>query len=748
MNLIKTSLSLSLMSPALLWAQDMPFEAPPLLPSQMDFGGVGLMQMPTGRMAPDGEFNFAVTHSDEYLFYNVTLQVMPWLETTLRYTIVNDVLYGEESFSGDNEYTDKGVDIKLRLLQESQYLPELSVGIRDISGTGLFDGEFIAATKRYSQPSLGTFDFTLGLGWGYLGTRDNMTNPACKASDKYCERDSGYKDNGGSVDFERMLKGPSALFAGVEYQTLHAPLRFKVEYDSNDYSEDFPVTRGNRANHGAVDMAPHTPWNFGVLYRLSDMADLRLSYERGDTLVAGINLSTNFNKMPSFWRDTPTPAIQANNLNSKAGKRDHSAQPLSDEDWKRVTTALDKVAGYKNTQIYVKDNTVSVVGEQKKYRDRSEAYEKASAILSNQMPENIETFTINERNAGLLGDQVVISRDKYDDFANVSHINPQLEEAITYSNDTPQAIATYDDFERFDWGFSPKLTQTLGNPEDFYLFSVGVNGSASYWLTDNLELGGSLYWDWYNNYDKFNFVTPPDATTIPRVRTMFRAYQNEHDVTMSNLQLTWFQEYSESMDQQFYAGYLESMFAGVGSEFLYRPKNASWAIGADINLISQRDPQSYFGVYDQKWQSVPEYGNDFQVIDKGFTGFVSGYYYPQWQVLSNLMLQVDVGQFLGGDVGAQVNVSKQFKSGVIAGAYASFSNLTADEFGEGSFTKGFYISIPFDIMTVKPSNNRAFLSWQPLTRDGGQKLGRKYNLIELTDERNPWYQRPNTSDIK
>ncbi|WP_256931521.1 YjbH domain-containing protein, partial [Vibrio parahaemolyticus] len=26
-------------------------------------------------------------------------------------------------------------------------------------------------------------------------------------------------------------------------------------------------------------------------------------------------------------------------------------------------------------------------------------------------------------------------------------------------------------------------------------------------------------------------------------------------------------------------------------------------------------------------------------------------------------------------------------------------------FGEGSFTKGFYISIPFDIMTVKPSNN-------------------------------------------
>lgn len=48
---IRKSLTLSLMGPALVWAQEMPFEAPPLRPSQTDFGGVGLMQMPTGRMA-------------------------------------------------------------------------------------------------------------------------------------------------------------------------------------------------------------------------------------------------------------------------------------------------------------------------------------------------------------------------------------------------------------------------------------------------------------------------------------------------------------------------------------------------------------------------------------------------------------------------------------------------------------------------------------------------------------------------
>lgn len=138
MNLIRTSLSLSLMGPALVWAQDIPFEVPPLQPSQMDFGGVGLMQMPTGRMAPEGEFNFAINNSNEYTFYNVTLQVMPWLETTIRYTTAKDILYSEDpNFSGDNEYTDKGIDFKVRLLRESEYLPELSVGVRDFAGTGL-----------------------------------------------------------------------------------------------------------------------------------------------------------------------------------------------------------------------------------------------------------------------------------------------------------------------------------------------------------------------------------------------------------------------------------------------------------------------------------------------------------------------------------------------------------------------------------------------------------------------------------
>ncbi|MCV5746634.1 YjbH domain-containing protein, partial [Escherichia coli] len=80
-----------------------------------------------------------------------------------------------------------------------------------------------------------------------------------KLSDNFCQRPSDSVSTGGTANADRFFKGPAALFGGVEYQTLHAPLRFKLEYDSNDYSEDFPVV------HGGVDMTPHTPWNFGVL---------------------------------------------------------------------------------------------------------------------------------------------------------------------------------------------------------------------------------------------------------------------------------------------------------------------------------------------------------------------------------------------------------------------------------------------------------------------------------------------------
>ncbi len=700
--------------------------------SQSDFGGTGLMQTPTGRMADEGEFNFGVTLNDDYQHYMVSMQLMSWLETTIRYTRVPDVLYNEDyEFSGDNLYTDKGIDLKLRLLNESYWLPETSFGVRDLGGTGLFDGEYLVATKRF-----GNLDVSLGLGWGYLGQSGNVTNPFCKASDTYCQRGKSYKGSGGSVDFERWFKGPAAVFGGIEYQTPYEPLRLKIEYDGNDYTGDFPTFRGPK-NPSPKSMPQDTPWNFGINYRISDWGDFKLSYQRGNTITAGFNLYTNFNDIKATWRDTPP-------------EKPVSTPRPTNTDWDEVAKKLESNAGYSESEISISEDSIYLVGKQTKYRNREQALSRASVILDNNAAENIETFNVIERDQGVELTHVIIERDKSADNRNrqLSDVGSSSSKSKP-SSANKEVVASNDSW--WDFGVNPTLRQSFGGPEAFYLYSVGFNTDASIKLSDNLELSGSIYFNLFDNYDKFNYVeqSPHVGSEVtPRVRTLSRAYIHDNPVRLNHMQLTWFEQPFESIYTQAYGGYLEMMFAGVGSEMLYRPLNSNWALGVDANLISQRDPDSWFGVYkddyffyDEEKCSEATMKCQAYVLSQGFTGHVTAYYMPKWQFLESTLFKVSAGKFLGGDVGTRVDFSKQFDSGVTVGAYATITNLSAEEYGEGSYNKGFYISIPMDVMTIKPSTSRATISWEPITRDGGQMLKKKYQLFEVTDPRSPWYQR-------
>ncbi|MER2497699.1 YjbH domain-containing protein [Vibrio neptunius] len=720
-----TSLFLSLGFVATVQANDI-FKV-----SQTDFGGVGLMQMPSGRMAEEGEFNLGVSVNDDYQQYTASIQLMNWLESTVRYTRVPDLLFSSDpSYSGDNLYTDKGIDFKVRLWQEGYWLPETSIGVRDFGGTGLFDGEFVAATKRF-----GNLDVTLGLGWGYLGQRGNVTNPFCKANDEYCTRDGDFRGTGGSVDYERWFKGPAAVFGGLEYQTPYVPLRLKLEYDGNDYTQDYPVVRAGKP------LPQHTPWNVGVNYRLGDWGDAKVSYQRGDTITFGINLYTNFNEMKATWRDEPKQAVTSVDNNNP--------------DWQSAAKQIESNAGFEQNSITLDGDTVIVKGQQKKYRDREEALDRTAAILSNHSNDLIRVFKVVEQQDGMDLKETTIDKQKYLTAANYLSIDAKVKNSFEESE--PKSIAkapVVENKERWDYGFEPVLKQSIGGPESFYLYSLGVSANSNYWLTDNLELGGSIIFNLVDNYDKFNYIeNSPHVRnySTPRVRTMFRAYVHDNPVRLNHLQLTWFEQPFEEVYTQMYGGYLEMMFAGVGGEVLYRPMNKNWAVGFDANLVSQRDPDSWFGTYSEDYFFYDEAAcNDptpscqAYVLSQGTTGHITGYYMPNWDFLRDTLFKVSAGKFLGGDMGARFDFSKQFKSGVIVGAYATFTDLTAEEYGEGSYNKGFYISIPLDIMTIKPSTGRANISWEPITRDGGQMLNKQYDLFDKTDVRSQWYQRPST----
>ena len=203
---------------------------------------------------------------------------------------------------------------------------------------------------------------------------------------------------------------------------------------------------------------------------------------------------------------------------------------------------------------------------------------------------------------------------------------------------------------------------------------------------------------------------------MPQVRTHIREYLTRSDVVLENLQYTHTRRLSRDVYAMGYVGLLESMFGGVGGEVLYRPFDASWAIGADANWVKQRG-----------------FRQDFSFRDYStWTGHVTGYSQtPFWDVL----IRASAGRYLAGDYGGTLDLSRRFANGVTVGAWATRTNVSAEEFGEGSFDKWIYFSFPFDAFFARSSTSAGTIAWAPTTRDGGARLARYYNLYDMTKAR-------------
>ncbi|MFP5477545.1 MAG: YjbH domain-containing protein, partial [Gammaproteobacteria bacterium] len=99
--------------------------------------------------------------------------------------------------------------------------------------------------------------------------------------------------------------------------------------------------------------------------------------------------------------------------------------------------------------------------------------------------------------------------------------------------------------------------------------------------------------------------------------------------------------------------------------------------------------------------------------------------------------RLSAGQYLAGDRGVSIDIAKRFDNGLTMGAYATKTNVSSAQFGEGSFDKGIFISIPLDALLPRSSRSVIGFNWSPLTRDGGARLGRAVTLYDLTYARDP-----------
>ena len=100
--------------------------------------------------------------------------------------------------------------------------------------------------------------------------------------------------------------------------------------------------------------------------------------------------------------------------------------------------------------------------------------------------------------------------------------------------------------------------------------------------------------------------------------------------------------------------------------------------------------------------------------------------------------QIDLGRYLAGDVGATVSLTREFENGWSVGAFATKTDVSAEDFGEGSFDKGITLQIPFAWFYGKPTRATAGMTIRPIGRDGGAKLvvdDRLYSVLRSYDQR-------------
>ena len=165
-------------------------------------------------------------------------------------------------------------------------------------------------------------------------------------------------------------------------------------------------------------------------------------------------------------------------------------------------------------------------------------------------------------------------------------------------------------------------------------------------------------------------------------------------------------------------GYLERMYGGASAEVLWKPVEQAWGLGLEVNYVRQRGFDTLFDF------------RDYDVV----TGHASAYWNTGYH---GLFAQVDAGRYLAGDWGATFSLKRRFTNGWELGGFFTLTDVPFSEFGEGSFDKGLYLTIPFNWVVPFETRGRFPIVLRPLTRDGGQRLevsNRLWGVVEGADQ--------------
>lgn len=661
-------------------------------PSLNLYGSSGLIDMPGAEHQEDGDLSMTLSGYSGSPRGTLTFQITPRFSGSFRYGSVTG--YNND---GTTRY-DRSFDVRFRVLEESRFLPAVSIGLQDFAGTGLYSAEYIVATKQLF-PGLKA---TAGVGWGRLGGRQGFIQRTVNIG------------NGGVPDVGNWFRGPRALFGGLEWQTPLEGLSIKAEYSSDGYVHE--------VNRNIFTLK--TPYNFGAEYKVNKTLTLGAYYLHGSQFALKASLSFNPRKPPAPSGLEPAPQPVFGRPELKPGEQfatNWLHQPGINATLQGQVQKIFDVDKLKLDGLQVDGTSATVYLRNDTYIAQAEAIGRAARSMSRSLPASIETFRIVLVREGVPVSEIRLNRS---DLERLEY-DPQGAEKLLARARIESAPARapkgleYADglYPRFKWSLTPSVRTSFFDPDAPIRIDLGVRARARYDLAPGLSVSGSLNQPLVGNLDKIGRGGGGNPA-VPRVRSFAAEYYKQGEPALERLTGDYLFKLRPDIYGRVSVGYLENMFGGVSGEVLWKPDNRNFALGAELNYVRQRDFDQRFGF------------RDYSVL----TGHVSAY----WNWNNGFTAQIDAGRYLAGDIGATFTLNRIFNNGWKVGAFFTLTDMPFSDFGEGSFDKGIIFSMPLNWGIGTATRQTVNTVIRPLTRDGGARLNienRLYPLITAADNR-------------
>ncbi|SLN15450.1 hypothetical protein AQS8620_00284 [Aquimixticola soesokkakensis] len=656
------------------------------------YGTQGIIDMPSAEVAPDAQLSVTYAKTKNAARTTITFQATERLSLSFRYA-------GIEDYADDYDtYTDRSFDLRYQIAGEGTYRPAIAIGLQDFMGTGVYSGEYLAATKTLGDK----LTVTGGLGWGRLASHGAVFSMGTRETD--------FVETGGVPNVKQWFTGDVAPFAGLRYQ-YNDKLALVAEYSSDAYVVE--------TQRGLVDV--NTPLNFGAEYKVGRNWTLAGYALYGAEVGARLSYSVNpkHPRIPGGTQAAPMPVAQ---------RPAPAADPLGwSGRWiedgtdapgirKALKTALAKES------IILESASLSATRAEVRIRNQgfgapAEALGRTARIMSRAYPPSVETFVITEVSNGAPLQSTIINRSALERLENrpagemlaaTQFADPKLAEQLPVAN----VEGLYPDLQ---WSLSPYITASVFDPDSPVRADAGIAGRVNYRLGQGLYLGGSVTGRITGNLSEAK-PDPNDNPDIPNVRSDSSFY-NQDRFHLEDLTLAWYTHPAKNVFSRVTIGQLERMYGGVSTEVLWKRPESRLAFGVEVNYAKQRDYSDPFAF------------RDYDIV----TGHASAYY----DLGNGYHGEIDAGRYLAGDWGTTISLDREFNNGWRIGGYATFTDISFDDFGEGSFDKGFRITIPTQFVANAPSPDRTNLLIKSLTRDGGARLsvqGRLYETVRQAQQ--------------